>query len=200
MTLDVYLSDNHKTRLVFDFDETLYHLKLPWGEFITRLEHRLKPMDEGIFAAFAQGDLGLGTMQNAYIKKYGNTAREIIIREMLEFEKHLTGAPANPELTAWVKEHSKDFRMSIWSSNSSEIIRRVLSENGLHDVFAPIISRLEVDMLKPVPEGFEKIHEHHVPKSAYLMIGNSRADLEAAQNAGIDFYHEKYFTPDMFAD
>jgi len=195
MELTKYLEDHTKTHLIFDFDETIYRLVLPWDKLLDALEKRLAPLDPGIFESFAKGDYSLSTVQNEYVRRYGDRAMKIIHREILAFEESgLTDAIPNPDLVTFVRENQSVYDMTIWSSNTSRVIGKVFKENDLEDVFTKIVSRLEVKFLKPNPEGFEKIKKMNISKEKYLMVGNSLADKQAAANAGIDYFHIDFFT------
>ena len=52
---------------------------------------------------------------------------------------------------------------------------------------------MDVDLIKPYTDGFEKIYDLTVPKKRYLIIGDSDNDQEAAKRLGVDFFLIDYF-------
>lgn len=55
------------------------------------------------------------------------------------------------------------------------------------------MTRSDVQLVKPDPEGFGLIYESGQDKEQYLMVGNSSSDEGMAQAAEIDFYKVDYF-------
>lgn len=201
MTLPEYLDRHPKTHLIFDFDETLFWLVLDWDRYFELMEKELAPIDRKLYDDLATQKRSLTGTLNAYVETYGIKAKQIITTMSVNFEeKHLARVVPNTELVDFVSVHRDTYRMSIWTSNTSRVVEKVLEEHKLSGVFSRVASQLEIMMLKPYADGFRYLAQSGVPKDRYLMIGNSDADKGAAKAAGIDYFHVDYFTKKPQAD
>jgi HAD superfamily hydrolase (TIGR01549 family) len=80
----------------------------------------------------------------------------------------------------------QDYRLALVSNIGQQGLTAVLSNFGLHKTFDIIVSRNDVVMLKPHPEGLLKaINQAGVITQDVLHIGDSLADLFAARSVGI---------------
>lgn len=193
MTLHEYITKNNKTHLIFDFDETLFFLRLPWEKCLELIEEDLIKLDSDLYDSYLSMRITWASLQNEYVTKYGQKAKELILKNNTEFEtENLFGVDINYDLLRFMKE-VRDVEYNLWSSNTKDAVYPVLEKHDLYKKFAHIVTRSDVDMLKPHIEGFEKIYNKNIPKEKYLMIGDSSADMLAAQNAEIDFFRVSYF-------
>lgn len=201
MTLSEYLEAYPKTHLIFDFDETLFWLVLEWDRFFEAMEKELAPIDRKLYDDLATQKRSLSDTLNAYVDGYGTKAKQIITRISETFEiEHLVRVVPNPELIDFVRASKDKYHMFIWTSNTSSIVEKVLTEHQLTGIFTRIASQLEILMIKPYTDGFRYLSESGVSLDQYLMIGNSSADEEAAKASGIDYFHIDYFTKHPQAD
>ena len=193
MTLAEYLKTEGKTHLIFDFDETIFKLLLPWDKGLIYAEEQLINLDKSIYERYFLGKIDLNKAQNEYISKFGKKAWDLIYKNNLRFEtEYYQGVEVNQELVDFIKKSK--YKMFIWSANTKKIIEKVLKEYKLLDKFKKIVARDDVNLLKPNPEGFSKIYDPKVAKEKYVFIGDSLNDKLAAQKAGIDLYLIDYFT------
>lgn len=193
MNLQSFLKKNKKTHLIFDFDETLVKLILPWEIWHSKINEKLNNLDKKILKDYLSGKIDLSTLQNLYIQKFGKDAKELIIKNAHDFESStLKGNFPNPELIDFIKNNNLH-KMFVWSSNTRITVHKILDQHQIKNRFKKIITRQDVDLLKPYIEGFNLIHDQKIPLKNYLFIGNSEPDRIAAKAAGIDFYHISYF-------
>lgn len=193
MLLRDYLQIKLKTHLIFDFDKTLFKLILDWDRYFNFIENELIRIDKSIFWKYRGDEISWSEMQNLYISQYGTEVQKLIYQNNIKAEtKLLTGIKVNKELIDFIKEPSS-YKMFIWSSNVKPVISKILRNYGLLGKFNKIVGRLDLVLLKPEPEGFEKICEPNISRDKYLMIGNSLADKEAAKRIGIDLFLVDYF-------
>ncbi len=185
--LQKYIEEKNKTHLIFDFDETIAMLILPWSEWfkdvaqpITKKEPELKDK------AYAQ-------IHNQYVQKQGKTALLHIreLNEKFETEK-LKGLEVNLEAVSFIMNNPQ-YKYYIWSSNSKKTVERALKKLEIFKRFKKIITRGDSTFIKPNPDGFGLIKDKNIPKNKYLLVGNSFADENAAKAIGIDFYKISYF-------
>lgn len=92
--------------------------------------------------------------------------------------------PGARELLEYLRPTKK---IALLSSSEKFILDRALDSNNLRKYFDIVISGDEVTNHKPHPEVIEKgLAALGGKKEEAVMIGDSRKDLEAANNAGID--------------
>ncbi len=191
-SLQEYLKNSKKTNLIFDFDETIIKLVLPWDKSTDRIKDKLLKLDPKSLEQYQQNEISFSVLQNAYVLKFGEKALKLFLKNNLLFEKEdLKEYLRNEEMINLIK-NLKDYEMLIWSSNMKSTIERILNELQILDKFSKIVSREDVKLLKPYVEGFERLYDGK-PRANYLFIGDSKSDKEAASKAGIDFYLEDYF-------
>lgn len=78
-------------------------------------------------------------------------------------------------------------KLALLSSSERQVLEWGLEHNGLTHLFDVVISGDEVKNHKPHPEVIEKgLTALNASKDRAVMIGDSRKDLEAANNTGID--------------
>lgn len=193
--LEEYLKKRKKSHLIFDLDETLFHLILPWEKCFLYVSGQLLILDAELHKLLLeQKDLHLGELENEFIKKHGKKAKDILIPGRMRFEtENLLDVKINNELLLFI-QNARDYKLHLWTSNTTEVIEPVLQKHHIHHRFSTIVTRNKVDFLKPNPEGFNKlIKQEQIPKKEYLMIGDSSSDRKAAEAAGIDFFLIDFF-------
>lgn len=86
-----------------------------------------------------------------------------------------------------LQELSQTKKLALLSSSKRELLEGGLEYNGIANLFDVVISADEVENHKPHPEVIEKgLAALNGNKETAVMIGDSRKDLEAANNAGTD--------------
>ena len=195
MTLDAYLQKGHKTHLIFDFDETLVKLILPWDHWEDSIKGALIILDQSIYENYKQEKISLSDLMNQYILKFGKQTRDVLKRNAVHFETtYLQDVIPNNELLDFIK-HAQKYKMFVWSSNTRSTVKKALHHYGIWNSFEKVVTSLDVDLLKPYTEGFSQIYDPAIPKKRYLIIGDSDRDQEAAKQLGVDFFLIDYFKP-----
>lgn len=191
-SLSDYLSNNKKKNLIFDFDETIVRLILPWEKSTDRIKDDLINLDSKPLKEYKKSKISFSVLQNTYVRGFGEKALKLFLRNNLLFESEdLIDYLENPNIIDFIK-NEKDYNFLIWSSNTKPVINKVLGELEISNKFSKIVSREDVKLLKPYSEGFDRLYSGD-SKSNYLFIGDSWSDREAAEKVGIDFYLEEYF-------
>nr|WP_055566896.1 HAD family hydrolase [Streptomyces atriruber] len=94
---------------------------------------------------------------------------------------------ADPMIRVW---HARGVHLAVTTNNSAEAARRYLHGRGLEDCFGPhIYGRSQnLQLLKPDPYVLQRaLSAMGGTPAAALVIGDSPADLDAAQQAGVPF-------------
>lgn len=193
--LTEYLEKNKKSHLIFDLDETVFHLILPWEKCFLYISEELHKLDPDLHTwASKEVAHSLSKVENEFVKKHGEKVKKILIPGRIRFEtENLLDVKINNELLSFI-QNTNDYILHLWTSNTTEVVEPVLKKHNIHHKFSTIVTRNKVDFLKPHPEGFRKfIHQPSTSIEEYLMIGNSSADQKAANAAGIDFFLIDYF-------
>lgn len=180
-----YIREKSKTHIIFDFDQTLCTLLVDWKPWCEELD--------GIFSEFGldfsdSPDLNYSEKINLCIEKGGNAASERIKEMNYGIERDFfSGYEPSPIAVPLLESSKKHAGLYLWTSNDRRTIKPILEELDLAKFFAKIVTRNDVRYIKPRADGFSLIFDGSVPKSRYLLIGDSRSDSGAAQDAGIDF-------------
>ncbi|HYX49959.1 MAG TPA: HAD family hydrolase [Ktedonobacteraceae bacterium] len=133
-----------------------------------------------------------------FIQRFGKKLRDDLLHTTYKYERKLvSGHRVNPVALALIKKARSVANLYIWTSNHLETIYHILQELNLNNAFKRIIARGNVMFIKPHPEGFYLLFDEVTPKSAYLFIGDSNKDEEAAKSAGIDFLNISSFSCDI---
>lgn len=193
MNLVEYVEKNNKTHVIFDFDATLFLLILPWSNWFETLKVKLANIDATIWDEYERDEINFAQLQNKYIKNHGDAVRSFLNNHGESFEREsLERYEPNTDLLKSLDQLS-DYNKFVWSSNTKPVIEMVLEETNIAKHFEVVVSRQEVEYIKPNPAGFKLIYDGKTPKSGYLMVGDSVHDEEAAKAAGIDFYLTDFF-------
>jgi len=187
MDLKNYLKNHKKTHLIFDLDETILELILPWDRWEEGIKEELRKIDPQILKEYQSRTINLNEMQNTYISKYPN-AKDMLVKNAIKFElENLKDIRINQELVNFIKE-AKSYQIFLWTSNTSQTAKNILKKVKILEKFTKIISCEDVKLLKPETDGFDLIWDGKTPKQNYLFVGDSLDDKIVAQKTGIDFY------------
>jgi FMN phosphatase YigB (HAD superfamily) len=179
---------DHYSHIIFDFDETLATLQIDWTgwyEGISKIILKYEPGIElpGIISH---------TLFNNYVKKYGESIRRELWQFSAEFELSANkGIIPNKKAIQLLRSIPKNKHIYLFSSNSRKIILQSLKYLDIEEKFDKIITRDEVDFIKPDTHGFTLIYDGQTPLSQYIMIGDSSSDSGLARNAGIKYLDVK---------
>jgi HAD superfamily hydrolase (TIGR01549 family) len=191
-SLDKYLKENLKTHLIFDFDETIVKLLLPWDRAVIRIEEDISKLDPTIINDYKNRKISYAMLQNLYVEKYNDLALNLILKNNPAFEtEELQGYLKNDGIIDFIKENN--YKNFIWSSNTKFVIEKILEDLNILNKFSKIITREDVKFLKPSLDGFKVIDDKVTPVKNYLFIGDSWNDKDAAKQLNIDYYQEDFF-------
>jgi HAD superfamily hydrolase (TIGR01549 family) len=191
-SLDKYLKENLKTHLIFDFDETIVKLLLPWDRAVIRIEEDISKLDPTIINDYKNRKISYAMLQNLYVEKYNDLALNLILKNNPAFEtEELQGYLKNDGIIDFIKENN--YKNFIWSSNTKFVIEKILEDLNILNKFSKIITREDVKFLKPSLDGFKVIDDKVTPVKNYLFIGDSWNDKDAAKQLSIDYYQEDFF-------
>lgn len=195
MDLSLYLKESPKKRIIFDFDETLFTLHLPWNVFSEKVRQKLSEVNSDLVAEYTKNGK-TNDLMNKAIKLHGQRARDIIMSWGVQFERdYIEKISINSKLIEFIENEVNNFEFYIWSSNMFSTISRVLKKYKLNNHFQKVIARDAVDLSKPYPDGFFKIFNPNIHKrSDFLFVGDSEFDKQAADSAGIDYFKIKMIT------
>lgn len=178
----------NKKYLIFDFDKTVAKLEIDWGRWHDGVKEIFLKYDPD---KDLSGVEWVDTMVNEFIERFGAKIREELWAFNAAYERdNTTGLTPNQEIIDFIKE-DEDYIKYLFTSNSRPTIDTGLRDLQLGDDFQLVISRDDVDFIKPHVDGFTKIYNGE-DKSLYLMIGDSASDRGLAENAGIEFEKISY--------
>jgi len=179
-----YIKKKGKKHVIFDFDATICTLLIDWSNWRKEVEKLV--LDCKVETDWEE--VGSQEIQNLCIKKGGKEARDRLVdigqRNEKEYYAGFELVPVAPPLIDIAKKYAK---LYMWTSNDRQTILPILPELKIDDIFEKIITRNDVNFIKPESDGFSLIYTEGISRSEYLMIGDSKADEGAAKDAGIDF-------------
>lgn len=184
-TLQQFLLDTPKKHLIFDFDETIFTLDLPWHVYYEEMSKRLHQLDSTLPETKSINDL-----ENMAVKKLGNVAQQVRWQYSQEFEAgQLKGVKELTDLTNFIKENTATYRFYLWTSNMRSTVEPILTQYNMLSLFTRLATKGDVKFTKPYPDGFLLLNENgEDDKKDWLMIGNSYNDRGAAEQSGIDYW------------
>ncbi|MBP9816393.1 HAD-IA family hydrolase [Candidatus Woesebacteria bacterium] len=191
MNLEEYLKKNPKKFLIFDLDETILKLRLPWSVYTEPIKEKLLSIDLNILDKLYKKQISLSELQNEYVKKDRGMI-DFFKTYNQSFESQLPGYDANPAVINFIKNDTSH-TLFIWSSNCAPTVKKVLTEESILGKFRTLVTRTDVDLIKPNPEGFSHIYKEGTDLKDYLFIGDNIADKQASESVGIDFFEVNYF-------
>lgn len=181
-----------KEHVIFDLDGTISAINinwLPWRETTRRLINSLAPdFDFGAVSSLA-------IAQNELVRQVGPEALDTILNynNLYEAESFNGHTPVRPVLE-YIAATTQP--LSVWTNNTRHTAHMVLSDLGLQGRFQNIITRNDVDYIKPDPQGFDLIRQAAgLPANAFAFVGDSENDRLAAVSAGLHFIPISMFDP-----
>lgn len=174
--------------IIFDFDRTIATVDVNWANWHLGAGEIFKKY-EPTFVKHLQGEK-IYNLQNEMFKKYGRDFKSEIDTFTRDFEAtEVKGIEPILTTIELIKDlHGKGKSLYIWSSNDSILIEKSLKELSIFDMFKFLVTRDNVDLLKPETSGFDK-HLSNLSKNLneFLMVGDSEADMLAAGICGIEY-------------
>ena len=179
--------------LIFDLDKTITQLEMPWEEWIEQVTAALPPAaSKKLTDMLAIEGAPWGEIINEQIVT-DSAFYEQFIAICRNFEaKHFEHTPYEALIKALPELRSQNIELFLWTSNTRPTAERALLEMGVLHLFTQLLTREDVKLGKPDPEGWEKFNLT-VPLSACLMIGDSQNDELAAQSAGVAYFDIAHF-------
>lgn len=172
--------------MIFDFDETLFTLHLPWELYYKPVYVECLRLDRSL-AQFKYQHIS--ELENEAVSRLGADFKAWIRRHSQEFEsRRLEGVTEHKQITDWIRQESGDRQIYLWTSNMLSTVAPILTRSGLIGRFTSLITKDSVQFLKPNPEGFFHLFEPLTQdRSEYIFVGDSEVDQIAAREAGVEF-------------
>lgn len=170
-------------------------LELPWEKWIENVMQIIKDHDPEFFIKHPPEADFINNLVFIATELHGPALKEKIDAYSQQFEStELTGAPQNPELIEFIRQHHQEYAIFLWTSNLTTTVKPILEDLEILPHFKKVIGRETVKQLKPARDGFDLIQiDFPFELSEFLMIGDSDADKGAAETVGIDFFRVNFF-------
>jgi len=188
------IKEKQYTNLVFDFDETLTILNVPWREWLESVMAALPQNKRAEIKKILNGrQAPWDAVVNEHIK-FDDDFYKQFLKICLDFEtKYFNHTPYHTLVKSLPDLKAAGRSLYLWTNNMRLTAERGLLELGIAQLFTKIVSREDVRLGKPDPEGWALIKQDTEPLSSYLFIGDSDNDKQAAAHAGIDYFRIRYF-------
>ncbi len=192
--LSTYLFHHPKKTIIFDLDKTLIKLDIDWSGVFAMLVDTIQNLYPNNHVQPPRNSHEFYTLYSDYVMHGGAPVKETLDRAIETYETtHYYGYTPNNALLDFISSHTSSFTFALWTSNTRGAIADFLTKESLKTTFSTIVTINDVHRAKPYPDGFTSIYDGKQSKSNYLMVGDRSIDLQAAQNAGIDYFQEEYF-------
>lgn len=172
--------------VIFDFDDTLVHLKVDWND--VRREALKIAIKEKIFLDPKEHLVVIGNQ----LSKTSSLKNELddVYRRYEKAAVDQIGYSAIGHMAALAKElHKAGYKIGLASGNHTSNLRAILSRLGILKSFDVVCGRDSIWNNKPAPDQLVFIMQRTgIEKSEVLFIGDSKFDEEAAQAAGVVFF------------
>jgi len=184
----------HYRNLIFDLDETLTRLDLPWDEWIEQVTaslptDRAKKLEELLKIDGAPW----GEVVNEQIIKDPDFYEQFI-KICQDFEsKYFAHTPYGKLVKALPALKEEGCNLFLWTSNTRQTAERALTEMGTLQFFSQLLTREDVKLGKPHAEGWKLFTFASQDPASCLMIGDSQNDALAAEAGGISYYKISFF-------
>lgn len=187
------IDDSSYTHLIFDLDATLTLLDLPWDKWVELVAKYLPAAQAESFREInTRPGLSWSTFTNQYVETYDGFL-DALIAGSEEFESTYFAHTPYDELTQSIHGLAgRDKILSVWSANTRPTVERALLELGIQHYFDRVVTRNDVRLAKPDPEGW-RLLDDGTPKPEYLFVGDSSNDENAAKAIGLDYYEVSFF-------
>jgi phosphoglycolate phosphatase-like HAD superfamily hydrolase len=180
--------------LVFDLDETITRLELPWDEWIQEVAATLPPAraKEFVYAIDHEG-VAWGSIINQQIKT-DKAFYQKYLQICKAFEaKHCAHTPYADLVDALPKLHDMGARLMLWTANTRPTAERALLELGVLHLFTRLLTREDTLFGKPHTEGWSLLKTADQPVESFLFIGDSKNDEQAARAGNVRYYQIRFF-------
>lgn len=178
--------------LLFDFEGTLvdfqWDLEGALSEVkrgLAKLGFDLLPFAEDNYAVLRNRAIMLAPERGLDKKEVGNKIDAI-------YDRYDLDALSRWSLLMGVRSHlpclrdKREFKLGMVTNMGKKVMEKALVEFGLKGLFDIVITRNDVELMKPSGEGIEMaIKRLRGKKSSSLFIGDSVTDILAARDAGV---------------
>jgi HAD superfamily hydrolase (TIGR01549 family) len=180
--------------LIFDLDETLTRLDLPWQEWIKKVTASL-PADAAkkLKQLLEIEGAPWGEVINEQIVKDPDFYNQFI-KISQDFEsKYFAHTPYDDLVNILPELKKEGCDLFLWTSNTRQTAKQALTEMDILHLFTQLLTREDVQLGKPHAEGWQRFTFSGQDRAACLMIGDSQNDALAAKAGGVDYYKISFF-------
>jgi HAD superfamily hydrolase (TIGR01509 family) len=168
--------------IVFDFDGTLFKLKVDWESLKKELRNYLKE---------AYGtEVALNSLHSLLdqLSRLGEQAKQEGFRIIRKYElQNIENAEPLPDMLGLAEKLKlENKKLALFSSSTRESIIAVLTKFKKLHLFEVIVGLEDVERIKPDPQGLVKIlRVYNVDPKRVLYIGNRDIDLDTGNRVGV---------------
>lgn len=182
--------------VIFDLDETLARVEIPWREWNRWLvedfpDDDLKPLFRD---AYDRERYVPGMVLNQQLARVDMAE---FVAQATDYEvKYYQGYTPYERLAALVPQLGRaGLDLYLWTNNTRPTAQKILASMGIAGHFQGLVTRTEVEYTKPSPDGWRHIHDENDPRplSDYLFVGDGENDRLVAESIGIKFFYIDYF-------
>lgn len=172
-----------KGTLIFDFDRTIATIQMDWDIWREEMRKIIGKYEPGFSIKES-----ISKNVNRLTEMYGSDFLDEIVtaNENVEYDT-FRGVALNESLIEYIRDNAELKNMFLYTSNSRKLITRLLRDLEMADAFKKVVTRNDVDFIKPHPEGMRQIVDVNSDLTDYLMVGDSSSDRGVADEVNMDF-------------
>src|SRR4030042_549318 len=173
-----------KEALIWDFDGTIVKLNLDWVKLKQELLEKLEKSEE-----FKKKQTSPSSLSDILYELIRSGKKKEAFTIMNKHEKN-SNYSVNHTITGCIKQNAKKYGMVIFSDNMKDTLIKILKDLDMLHLFEIIVSKEDVERLKPDTDGIKLICRRlkGKDKNKILLIGDSWKDEKVANNFKIDFF------------
>jgi phosphoglycolate phosphatase len=171
---------------VFDLDHTLVRSPLDLGAVAREMEALLR--GRGLALPPRQPRWSGPELYDLVRREAPHLAAEALAIPVAHERRAMALATLEPgarEILARLR--ARGLRLAVWTNNDRVAAEHVLDRLGLASGLDVVVTRDEVQWLKPDPDGLRVLRGHWPDAAGMVMVGDSWVDGAAAQAGGIPF-------------
>lgn len=182
--------------VIFDLDGTLVKMKFKWKEsrlaminWLDKNGFDISGLDDDSKSQVILDRARIESESNPNLPRFDHVRKSLIdIVQMLELESAAEATAYEGSLILLKILKERGILSAVVTNAGRAPVEKVLEKLGFLPYLVTVVTRDELVMLKPEPEGIRKVLDTlNLDKAEVIYVGDAIEDMEAARNAGVAY-------------
>ncbi|MDH2900250.1 MAG: HAD family hydrolase [archaeon] len=182
--------------VIFDLDGTLVKMKFRWKEsrlaminWLDKNGFDISGLDDDSKSQVILDRARIESESNPNLPRFDHVRKSLIdIVQMLELESSAEATAYEGSLILLKILKERGILSAVVTNAGRAPVEKVLEKLGFLPYLVTVVTRDELLMLKPEPEGIRKVlGTLNLDKADVIYVGDAIEDMEAARNAGVAY-------------